>query len=72
VDQLQVKFNNIGAALFNAYIFQPFMNLEDEIVVQQEMQQQQSRGNFAESPAPTLTPRLAACNLRTGNERAEA
>ena len=41
VDQLQVKFNNIGAALFNAYIFQPFVNLEDEIVVQQEMQQQQ-------------------------------
>jgi len=41
VDLLQVKFNNIGAALFNAYIFQPFMNLEDEIIVQQEMQQQQ-------------------------------
>ena len=40
VDQMQVKFNNIGAALFNAYIFQPFVNLEDEIVVQQEMQQQ--------------------------------
>ena len=40
VDQMQVKFNNIGAALFNAYIFQPFVNIEDEIVVQQEMQQQ--------------------------------
>ncbi|MEO6785204.1 MAG: alpha-E domain-containing protein [Chthoniobacteraceae bacterium] len=49
VDQLQVKFNNIGAALFNAYIFQPFMALEDEIVVQQEMQQQQFR-RTADSP----------------------
>ena len=41
VDQLQVKFNAVGAALFNAYISQPFTNLEDEIIVQQEMQQQQ-------------------------------
>ena len=41
VDQLQVKFNSIGEALFNAYISQPFTNLEDEIIVQQEMQQQQ-------------------------------
>ena len=41
LDLLQVKFNAIGDALFNAYIFQPFMNLEEEIVVQQEMQQQQ-------------------------------
>jgi len=49
VDQLQIKFNNIGAALFNAYIFQPFMALEDEIVVQQEMQQQQFR-RTADSP----------------------
>jgi uncharacterized alpha-E superfamily protein len=40
LDQLQVKFNTIGEALFNAYISQPFMNLEDEIIVQQEMQQQ--------------------------------
>ena len=40
VDLMQVKFNNIGAALFNAYIFQPFVAIEDEIVVQQEMQQQ--------------------------------
>ena len=41
VDEMQVKFNNVGAALFNAYIFQPFVNIEDEIIVQQEMQQQQ-------------------------------
>ena len=76
VDQLQVKFNNIGAALFNAYIFQPFVNLEDEIVVQQEMQQQQTPGNFTDSPT-THTPagaqssRPAARNLRTGNEHAK-
>src|ERR1043166_376170 len=41
VDRLQVKLNDIGAALFDAYIFQQFNNLEDEIMVQQEEQQQQ-------------------------------
>ncbi len=41
IDELQAKLNAIGASLFNAYIFQPFTNLEDEIIVQQEMQQQQ-------------------------------
>ena len=41
LDVLQGKFNAIGKALFDAYIFQPFVNLEDEILVQQEMQQQQ-------------------------------
>jgi hypothetical protein len=30
-----------AARLFNAYIFQSFNNLEDEIMVQQEEQQQQ-------------------------------
>jgi len=41
LDILQLKLNNIGAELFNAYIFQQFNNLEDEIMVQQEEQQQQ-------------------------------
>ncbi len=41
LDTLQGKLNDIGAALFNAYIFQNFNNLEDEIMVQQEEQQQQ-------------------------------
>lgn len=43
LDELQAKLNDIGAALFNAYIFQQFNNLEDEIMVQQEEQQQQTR-----------------------------
>jgi uncharacterized alpha-E superfamily protein len=42
LDRLQGKLNDIGGALFNAYIFQNFNNLEDEIMVQQEEQQQQS------------------------------
>ncbi|MBI3878444.1 MAG: alpha-E domain-containing protein [Verrucomicrobia bacterium] len=42
LDLLQVKLNDIGGAMFNAYIFQPFTNLEEEIMVQQEEQQQQS------------------------------
>jgi uncharacterized alpha-E superfamily protein len=41
LDQLQSKLNDIGAALFNTYLFQPSNNLEDEIMVQQEEQQQQ-------------------------------
>ena len=41
LDRLQAKLNAIGGALFNAYIFQQFNNLEDEIMVQQEEQQQQ-------------------------------
>ncbi len=41
LDRLQGKLNDIGGALFNAYIFQNFTNLEDEIMVQQEEQQQQ-------------------------------
>lgn len=40
LDHLQQKFNGVGQALFDAYIFQPFINIEDEILVQQEMQQQ--------------------------------
>ncbi len=41
LDQLQTKLNDIGGATFDAYIFQKFNNLEDEIMVQQEEQQQQ-------------------------------
>ena len=41
LDGLQAKLNDIGVALFNAYIFQNFSNIEDEIMVQQEEQQQQ-------------------------------
>ena len=41
LDLLQTKLNDIGAAMFNAYIFQQFNNPEDEIMVQQEQQQQQ-------------------------------
>ena len=61
LDQLQVKFNAIGDSLFNAYIFQPFMNLEDEIVVQQEMQQQQ-----ADDPAGSPGPQDAASAAARG------
>ena len=43
LDLIQLKLNNIGAAMFNTYIFQPFSTLEEEIMVQQEEQQQQSR-----------------------------
>ena len=46
LDQLQCKLNDIGSALFEAYIFQPFQNLEEEIMVQQEEQQQQLRDNI--------------------------
>ena len=50
LDEFQSKLNNIGAALFHAYIFQPFNNLEGEIMVQQEEQQQQVRIPAPPSP----------------------
>ena len=39
LDLLQQKFDAIGEALFAAYIFQSFSNLEEEIVQQQQQQQ---------------------------------
>ncbi|HMP84888.1 MAG TPA: alpha-E domain-containing protein [Verrucomicrobiota bacterium] len=44
LDQLQFKLNEIGVALFDAYIFQQFDNLDDHMMVQQEEQQQQTKG----------------------------
>ncbi|MFM7100661.1 MAG: alpha-E domain-containing protein [Verrucomicrobiota bacterium] len=44
LDRVQIKLNAIGDSLFRAYIFQPFVNIEDEIMVQQEYQQQQPSG----------------------------
>jgi len=41
LDEAQTKLNDIGAALFRAYIFQPFQNPDEEHMVQQEEQQQQ-------------------------------
>jgi uncharacterized alpha-E superfamily protein len=48
LDDTQTKLNNIGDALFRAYIFQPFQNPDEEHMVQQEEQQQQAcAGNFS-------------------------
>ena len=44
LDQTQLKLNEIGAAMFRAYIFQPFENPNEEHMVQQEEQQQQTCG----------------------------
>ena len=43
LDQLQAKLNAIGAALFDAYIFQAFAGGSEEHLIQQEEQQQQLR-----------------------------
>ena len=42
LDEAQLKLNNIGEALFRAYIAQPFQNPDEEHMVQQEEQQQQN------------------------------
>ena len=56
LDRLQTRLNDIGMALFNAYIFQNFGNLEDEIMVQQEEQQQQQilAGHASRPPSAVL------------------
>lgn len=43
IDVLQTKLNAIGAAIFQAYIFQPFSASDDAQLQQQEEQQQQTR-----------------------------
>jgi hypothetical protein len=45
LDDLQLKLNNIGDALFRTYIYQPFQNPDEVHMVQQEEQQQQAIGN---------------------------
>ncbi len=45
LDEAQAKLNNIGAALFRAYIFQPFEAPDEVHMVQQEEQQQQSQSS---------------------------
>jgi uncharacterized alpha-E superfamily protein len=42
LDEAQTKLNSIGEALFRASIFQPFQNPNEEHMVQQEEQQQQT------------------------------
>ncbi len=42
LDEVQLKLNGVGEALFRAYIFQPFENPGAEHMVQQEEQQQQT------------------------------
>ena len=39
LDLAQQKFNAIGQALLNAYIFQPFSSMADEMLQQQQQQQ---------------------------------
>ena len=51
LDDAQIKLNNIGAALFNTYIFQPFQSPDGEHMVQQEEQQQQDRLQTIYRPA---------------------
>ena len=43
LDDLQLKLNAIGAAIFTAYFFQSIKTMDEEIFVQQEEQQQQQR-----------------------------
>jgi uncharacterized alpha-E superfamily protein len=57
LDDAQVKLNNIGAALFNTYIFQPFQSPDGEHMVQQEEQQQQIM--VATPPSPLDTRRVS-------------
>jgi uncharacterized alpha-E superfamily protein len=47
IDVLQTKLNAIGEAVFQAYIFQPFLATEGDQIQQQEEQQQQRRRTLA-------------------------
>lgn len=58
LDKLQTKLNNIGGAMFDAYIFQKFNNLEEEIMVQQEEQQQQFRAHGENKETAWIPPQI--------------
>jgi uncharacterized alpha-E superfamily protein len=44
LDDLQVKLNNIGAAIFNAYFFHSIGTMEEQVLAQQEEMQRQTQG----------------------------
>jgi uncharacterized alpha-E superfamily protein len=56
LDEAQLKLNDIGNALFHAYISQPFDTVDGEHMVQQEEQQQQFRLPDAVHPEKLVTP----------------
>jgi uncharacterized alpha-E superfamily protein len=63
LDDVQIKLNNIGVALFNAYIFQPFQNPDGEHMVQQEEQQQQTKSDKCHVTSDgLLRSTLATCH----------
>lgn len=53
IDQLQAKLNEIGEALFQTYIFQPFQSDVESEWQQQEEQQQQASRPFDQYPDRT-------------------
>jgi uncharacterized alpha-E superfamily protein len=73
LDEAQTKLNDIGAALFQSYISQPFQNPDGEHMVQQEEQQQQqsaerraNRSSTGVSPVCLRTTRSISQNNLTG------
>jgi uncharacterized alpha-E superfamily protein len=55
LDEAQTKLNNIGEALFRAYISQPFQNPNEEHMVQQEEQQQQTGARHRSRVGPHVS-----------------
>ena len=56
LDEAQLKLNDIGNALFHAYISQPFNTVDGEHMVQQEEQQQQQQPPGADPTSTRLIP----------------
>ena len=54
LDQAQLKLNDIGNALFQSYISQPFDTVDGEHMVQQEEQQQQAGPGANRSSTPVI------------------
>jgi uncharacterized alpha-E superfamily protein len=61
LDEIQIKLNAIGEALFNAYIFHAFNTaMTDHFVQQEEQQQQQGRIKNEEGRMKKASPRTLA------------
>ncbi len=71
LDQLQVKLNDIGNALFQAYIFLPYLDQDPDLERQQQQQQQQQQEHqpSQSTPQPIQQAHGLCRRVRTGHCR---
>ena len=69
LDEAQMKLSDIGAALFRAYIFQPFEKPNEEHMVQQEEQQQQQSAERRANRSGTVVSPVCSRTTRSSSQK---